>query len=506
MTQTRLFIIILAAISVWVHPIYAQQLEGSQFRAIVVGVTDYEGGLKSTPRLKLDVAARRVRDAIREIARRNGFVSDEDVEIKVLVDNGKREDKPTLTNFVNKLEFFAKISDDNDYLAVYFTGHGEEGRLLLSGAFPELSGGHLSFTRFEKIIRESAAKRKLIILDTCRVINTLGTPENIRASKFVPESPSEGEAWYLSTKYGHPSHIDRSIGYGYYTKIFLATLKQHSKSARLTGRQLGKLLKKAVPEAIIQASLGLPQDPSDRVESSFNLWGPIEENPILPGPTGVVSPQLVELSLQLDRQEKESIQLGLKTFGFQVGKVDGLLGNLTRQAIRLYQKVAGLNVTGYLDADQAKALIAGNLQIPTRTPADKDGDAIGFVRTNGQQMINWLIDKDFSEELRIQLFSASIKKHFNLVLIAKFSLGRHWRRATEQQKKEYLGLFEKFIAQAYVARFKGYEGATFNVGTERNINDRDVLISSSLTLVDSRQIPIHWRVRGSSDYKGKSVV
>lgn len=129
------------------------------------------------------------------------------------------------------------------------------------------------------------------------------------------------------------------------------------------------------------------------------------------------------------------------------------------------------------------------------------GSADAFIKQVGTEAINSLTGKDLSDKERQDRFREILKRTFKVELIARFTLGRYWRRATKKQKKEYVILFEDFIVQAYAARFKGYSGETFNVGRVRDINDRDKLVHTELVLTDGRKIPVHWRVRDSSDYR-----
>ena len=131
----------------------------------------------------------------------------------------------------------------------------------------------------------------------------------------------------------------------------------------------------------------------------------------------------------------------------------------------------------------------------------ENGSADDFIKRVGTEAIDSLTDNNLSDKERQDRFREILERTFKIELIARFTLGRHWRRATKPQKKEYVVLFEDFIVQAYAARFKGYAGEGFNVGRARDINDRDKLVQSNLILTDGRKIPVHWRVRGSSEYK-----
>ena len=137
--------------------------------------------------------------------------------------------------------------------------------------------------------------------------------------------------------------------------------------------------------------------------------------------------------------------------------------------------------------------------VPTARAANGGPDT--FISKVGQEAINTLTAKDLSDKERQHRFRAIFNRAFRPKLIARFTLGRYWRRASKTQQKEYVGLFEDFIVQAYAARFKAYDGQTLNVGKFREINKRDKIVYSTLNMTDGRKIPVHWRVRGNSDYK-----
>ncbi len=138
--------------------------------------------------------------------------------------------------------------------------------------------------------------------------------------------------------------------------------------------------------------------------------------------------------------------------------------------------------------------------------AAADKDAQDFIRTVGQQAINSLTGKELLDEQRQDRFRAILKRTFEVPLIARFTLGRSWRRTSEKQRKEYVGLFEDFIVLAYAKRFQHFNGQTFTVGEVRKINERDTLVQSELTMKDGRKIAVHWRVRGKSDFKIIDVI
>jgi phospholipid transport system substrate-binding protein len=129
-----------------------------------------------------------------------------------------------------------------------------------------------------------------------------------------------------------------------------------------------------------------------------------------------------------------------------------------------------------------------------------------FVRSIGQQAINSLTGKELSDDQRQAGFRTILKRNFELPLFARFTLGRFWRRASETQRKEFVGLFEDYLVQIYAALFRDYNGESFTVGKVREINKSDVAVKSSVTLNDGQKIEVYWRVRGKDDPKIIDVI
>ena len=85
----------------------------------------------------------------------------------------------------------------------------------------------------------------------------------------------------------------------------------------------------------------------------------------------IADPSQLERDLGLTREERSEIQRGLNALTLEAGAADGLFGEMTREAIRRYQRDAGAPETGFLTADDAKALLARGAeeQVAAATPA-----------------------------------------------------------------------------------------------------------------------------------------
>ena len=124
-----------------------------------------------------------------------------------------------------------------------------------------------------------------------------------------------------------------------------------------------------------------------------------------------------------------------------------------------------------------------------------------FIRMVGEEAINALADKKISNQIRKTRFRKILNRSFEVKFIARFALGRYWRRANKNQLSEYTYLFEEFIVQSYANLFKDYSGETFNVLKVRGINEIDQLVQSEIFLKDGRKIRVSWRVRGRKTFK-----
>ena len=83
--------------------------------------------------------------------------------------------------------------------------------------------------------------------------------------------------------------------------------------------------------------------------------------------------------------------------------------------------------------------------------ADIDQPRI-FIETLGSEVIEMLSDPVLSKEDRIAEFRRLLVNGFDLRTIGRFILGRYWRRATPEQRREFELLFEDYIVATYAAR------------------------------------------------------
>jgi phospholipid transport system substrate-binding protein len=143
----------------------------------------------------------------------------------------------------------------------------------------------------------------------------------------------------------------------------------------------------------------------------------------------------------------------------------------------------------------AVAVVAG---LPSGAGADAYADGTKtFIKVLAGKAIESLTVKDISKEEREQRFRALMLENFAISGIARFVLGRHWPRASAQQKDEYLKLFEDLMVATYAERFSKYAGETLEIEQAEIRGQNDTIVYSTIRRVDGAQpIKVAWRVRG----------
>jgi|JI10StandDraft_1071094.scaffolds.fasta_scaffold38636_5 phospholipid transport system substrate-binding protein len=136
----------------------------------------------------------------------------------------------------------------------------------------------------------------------------------------------------------------------------------------------------------------------------------------------------------------------------------------------------------------AAALFTAAVAIP---PAEAQTPKV-LVEQLGDKAIRQLTGSVARPE-REARFQSLLSAGFDINAIGRFTLGRYWNQANPNQQQEYLKLFEKFIVQAYAARFAEYSGEQFRVTGERP--DGEVtLVQSEVFKPGSQPAKVDWRV------------
>ena len=136
------------------------------------------------------------------------------------------------------------------------------------------------------------------------------------------------------------------------------------------------------------------------------------------------------------------------------------------------------------------------------TAAMAAGDQVGLqpeaealVRDFGDQSIAIIGDQGLSALERSAQFRSVITANFDLDLVSRFVLGRHWRSASEQERVEFREVFEDYLVVSYARKLETYSGESLEIGEARQINAKDSLVPSKLIRSEDEPITVAWRLR-----------
>ena len=122
-----------------------------------------------------------------------------------------------------------------------------------------------------------------------------------------------------------------------------------------------------------------------------------------------------------------------------------------------------------------------------------------FVKNMGDKAFASLSEEGLSPDQRTERFRELLNEAFDLPRIARFTLGRYWRTATDEEKAEFVDLFEKFVIQAYSNRFQDMSGQKLNVINAREVSSSQALVLSEIEIPGKAPVKINWRVRSKDD-------
>jgi phospholipid transport system substrate-binding protein len=132
------------------------------------------------------------------------------------------------------------------------------------------------------------------------------------------------------------------------------------------------------------------------------------------------------------------------------------------------------------------------------SPAAAD-EPTDFISTLGTRAITELADENMSQADRETRFRNLLNEHFDVPAIGRFVLGRHWKVASDEERTEFLGLFEDFIVRSYAVRFAGYSGETFAVKGSTPGPKSATLVHSKVLRGNAEPIRVDWRVEPRGD-------
>lgn len=122
-----------------------------------------------------------------------------------------------------------------------------------------------------------------------------------------------------------------------------------------------------------------------------------------------------------------------------------------------------------------------------------------FVSRIGHQATAIITDANLSRGDRQRAFQHMLHDYFDVELIGRFVLGRHWRSATPDERRAFLATFEAYVLTTYSRKLESYAGETLEVGRAQDKGRHGVIVPSVLHRPQGAPLTVHWRLRQVGD-------
>jgi phospholipid transport system substrate-binding protein len=128
------------------------------------------------------------------------------------------------------------------------------------------------------------------------------------------------------------------------------------------------------------------------------------------------------------------------------------------------------------------------------------GEPSQFIQDLGNTAVGMVTNNNLTQADKAQQFRQLLRDGFALPSIARFAMGRYWRKADETQRERYTHLFEDYIVASYSARFNEYEGEAFKIVEEKRLDEGAAIVTTSIQRPNAKPVQVDWQVR---DHNGQ---
>ena len=106
-----------------------------------------------------------------------------------------------------------------------------------------------------------------------------------------------------------------------------------------------------------------------------------------------------------------------------------------------------------------------------------------------------ILTKDFTKEQKIEKLKSIAKETVDIKGIGYYSLGSHRKGLSDDKKKEYLNIFEKYFLKSFSSRLAEYTDPKISVNSQKKLNEKYTMVSSVLLgTKDKPEVKINWRI------------
>ena len=106
-----------------------------------------------------------------------------------------------------------------------------------------------------------------------------------------------------------------------------------------------------------------------------------------------------------------------------------------------------------------------------------------------------ILNNNFSKEKKIKKLKVIANETVDIRGIGFYSLGKHRKNISDNEKNEYLSLFKQYFLKSFSSRLAEYTDPKIKVNSQEKLNDNYTIVSSTLVATEKRtEVKIDWRI------------
>ena len=155
------------------------------------------------------------------------------------------------------------------------------------------------------------------------------------------------------------------------------------------------------------------------------------------------------------------------------------------------------------------AAVAGFMMFASSANATVDAaKAEQFVKEVTAEGIKDIINANIPQKQKDERFAKLFNRALDLDFIGQFVLGRNWRTASAEQRKEFISVYRQLNVSTWSKRFDEFKGKEFVFnGTSPSNSKGQIFVNSVVPMDQGEPAKVVWRVReNDGEYKVVDIV
>ena len=148
---------------------------------------------------------------------------------------------------------------------------------------------------------------------------------------------------------------------------------------------------------------------------------------------------------------------------------------------------------------RALVLVAVLGLVPGVARAAPTADPATFVDGLVGAALQTLRNPALADGEREARLGAVLSENFDIPRIARYVLGRYWLVASDDERRAFSRLFERWVIRTYAARLAQYTGESVKVTGARPESDTGAVVTSQIIHPSGPPTRVEWRVRREGD-------